>query len=100
MQKKILKRNNCKKISVYLGDVHAIGDGVFDIVVANINRNVLLEDIGKYADHLAEKGVLLLSGFYESDLEQIISEANEHHLKFDRNLKKNDWVAARFLKKS
>jgi ribosomal protein L11 methyltransferase len=97
--KENVRKNKCKKIDVKLGDVNAIGDEHFDFFIANINRNVLLSDLKVYATHLSEKGIVLLSGFYESDLKQIIAEAKLHHLEFDKNLTKNDWVAARFFRK-
>ena len=97
--KENVRKNNCKKIDVKLGNVNAIRNEHFDFIIANINRNVLLDDIETYSNHLAEKGILLLSGFYKSDLEQITTMARNYQLEFDKNLEKNDWVAARFIKK-
>lgn len=70
----------------------------FDIILANINKNILLHDIPYYANKLNPGGVLLLSGFYKEDLEEIKRAAAESGLKFIKSLDKNEWVAAQFAK--
>lgn len=91
-------KNNCKKISVQLGNANVIKAVEFDYILANINRNVLLNDMSVYATHLVEKGILLLSGFYTEDVEIIESAANENNLSLNYILVKNNWVAAKFIK--
>lgn len=67
-----IKLNNLEgKIAIYKGTVDCIEEKDFDIILANINRNVLLQDMKKYAEKLAEDGTLLLSGFYETDVEKL-----------------------------
>ena len=90
-----VQRNNCKNISVFEGDV-SILKNKYDIIIANINRNILLEDIPVYAKHLTEKGQLFLSGFYNEDLELIISKCEENQLNLNGKLRKNNWIAAEF----
>ena len=90
-----VERNNCENISVFEGDV-SILQNKYDIIFANINRNILLKDISIYAKHLNEKGQLFLSGFYNEDLELIISRCKENQLIFSDKIRKNDWVAAKF----
>src|SRR5690606_39241473 len=63
-----VERNNCKHITVYEGDVSLIRDRKYDVIIANINRNILLEDIPHYSKSLNKDGVLLLSGFYKDDI--------------------------------
>ena len=70
----------------------------FDYILANINRNVLLEDMANYGNHLISGGVLLLSGFYSEDLEIISKSAEDHGLNADKHITKNKWVGARFIK--
>ncbi len=65
--------NGVEDIQVLQGDRNAIPDLVFDCVLANINRNVLIEDMGQYADHLKPKGQLLMSGVLIED-ENVIDE--------------------------
>jgi len=92
-----IERNSSARVSVKLGgidDVH----GVFDIILANINRNVLLAQIASYSKMLIPGGVLLVSGFYEDDLAQIRECTSVNGLNFEAFITKNRWVAARFVK--
>ena len=71
----------------------------FDIILANINKNILLHDIPYYADLLAASGRLLLSGFYVPDLPDIQKEAEKNGLYLEKTNDKSEWMTARFLKK-
>lgn len=93
-----IARNNCHNIEVFKGDAALINQKLFDIILANINRNILLEDIKHYSKTLKRNGILLLSGIYENDLDVIKKEAENQHLKFEMYDSKNNWVAARFIK--
>ncbi|MCD4731125.1 MAG: 50S ribosomal protein L11 methyltransferase, partial [Bacteroidales bacterium] len=93
-----IDKNKCKSIRVELGDAGVIKPVEYDYILANINRNVLLQDIPVYATHLENNGVLLLSGFYTEDLRLIESLARDNNFKLDNKLSKNNWVAARFMK--
>ena len=66
--------------------------------MANINRNVLLEDIPKYAGVLHKNGLLFVSGFYVEDLDLIKEVATRSGFTFNGNLTKDNWVSARFIK--
>ncbi len=92
-----VRKNKCKKILVFQGDSAAIADQ-YDIILANINKNVLLKDMPVYTEHLTADGVLLLSGFYESDLDDIRQSTKKQGLSFDRSMVRNNWMAARFIK--
>ncbi len=92
-----VERNQCTAIKVYEGDVQLITDKSYDIIIANINRNVLLKDIKQYAKSLKSGGTLLLSGFYEKDLEMITAVCNEYKLEFQNSLNRNDWIAASYV---
>ena len=93
-----IAENKCKNIRVQLGDAGVIKAVEYDYIFANINRNVLLQDIPIYASHLVMNGILLLSGFYTEDLMLIESSARDYNLKLDHKLIRNNWVAARFMK--
>lgn len=93
-----IERNYCKNISVKLGDVSLLDNENFDVVIANINRNILLSDIPQYAKTLPSEGTLLLSGFYESDVPVITNKCNESNLKLVEKLERNQWVALKFRK--
>ena len=71
---------------------------VFDIILANINRNVLISDLAAYARHIDDNGRILMSGFYEHDIDPVKQEAARHGLVLKNNNQKNDWVALTFVK--
>ncbi len=93
-----VERNQCEQISVYEGDASLLKGKKYDVIIANINRNILLQDIGIYAQSLNENGTLLLSGFYTEDIPVIEKEANNHHLKLEKKLIRNNWVGLKLLK--
>ena len=94
------ERNACKHISVYEGDVSLLRDKTYDLIIANINRNILQQDIPAYAACLSENGLLLLSGFYTEDIALITEKCNENNLYFVGNYERNNWVACKFEKRA
>lgn len=94
-----IDRNDCNKIKVLQGDASQLINQQFDIIIANINRNILLDDIKHYAKVLKSGGTLLLSGLYERDLPLIQKEATLHNIEYVTHLEKHNWVAVRFIKK-
>jgi ribosomal protein L11 methyltransferase len=91
-------RNNCEHISVFKGDSALLMNRKYDVIIANINRNILLSDMEVYANCIQEKGVLLLSGFYQEDISIIDVEASKYNLKLETFIEKNNWVALKFNK--
>ncbi|MCF1421107.1 50S ribosomal protein L11 methyltransferase [Mangrovimonas futianensis] len=92
-----VERNNCSHINVYEGDANMLANRSYDVIIANINRNILLNDIKTYVASLNENGTLLLSGFYREDIPSIEAECNKHMLKLVETLEKNHWVALKFI---
>lgn len=90
--------NNCKHIRVFEGDSSLLVDKKYDVIIANINRNILLGDIKIYANCLNEEGVLLLSGFYQEDIPIIDAEASKFKLKLEEIIERNNWAALKYLK--
>ncbi|MFS4467188.1 50S ribosomal protein L11 methyltransferase [Maribacter sp. 2210JD10-5] len=90
-------RNGLDNITVKEGDASLLGDEKYDIIIANINRNVLLEDLPIYAKCMNPEAILLLSGFYKEDLELISKKCTAEGLKFEKNLEKNNWVASKYV---
>lgn len=91
--------NNCDNCHVQLGNIAQLKfEDSFDIVIANINKNVLLGEMGAYAKHLKPQGILILSGFYESDIPDLKEETIKHELVFKSNTTRNNWAAAIFEK--
>jgi ribosomal protein L11 methyltransferase len=93
-----IRKNKCRKISVFMGNGGLLNKVNFDVILANINRNVLLEDMNVYAEHLKSEGFLLLSGFYADDYEVISQSVKSCGFIPDKKNIKNSWVAARFIK--
>ncbi len=69
----------------------------FDTLIANINRNVLLEHLPEYPKMLAKNGVLLLSGFHERDVAMLCDVANANGLHFDSRTEKQGWICLKFI---
>jgi len=90
------EKNHCQNISVYLGDASLLKDQKYNVIIANINRNILLEDMHVYKKCLKSGGLLYLSGFYTQDLAIIKETCNNLGLEFVDNKEKNNWVAAKF----
>ncbi|MEQ6122998.1 50S ribosomal protein L11 methyltransferase [Pseudotenacibaculum sp. MALMAid0570] len=92
------ERNKCNHINVYEGDSSLLKERNYDVIIANINRNILLADMKTYTDCLNEDGVLLLSGFYEEDIPTINEEVSKYSLTFNKKIERNNWVALKYLK--
>ena len=92
------ERNNCTKIDTYCGDIELIEDKIFGLIIANINKNVLKAQIPSYSKTLVPGGTLLLSGFFESDVNEMIQYASDYHLKMVKVLTKETWAAIQLIK--
>jgi ribosomal protein L11 methyltransferase len=91
--------NNCHTIECRLGGAEVLaGEEPFDLILANINRNVLLEDMHAYARLLPSGNPILFSGFYEEDLPKIAAEATRQGLRYERHLTLRSWISAIFTK--
>ncbi len=95
--KENVQRNDCNDINVYQGDSSLLADKKYDIILANINRNILLEDIPIYANCLNTGGILFLSGFYLEDLDTISSKCGAYGLEFEKKLEKNNWISTKYV---
>jgi len=93
-----VQRNGCRHITVLEGDSSLLIGKKYDVVIANINRNILLSDMKTYTDCLRKNGVLLLSGFYKDDITIIENEVIKHGLVFDKMIQRNSWVALKYTK--
>jgi ribosomal protein L11 methyltransferase len=92
-----IELNGIPDIEIVLGDALAI-KGQFDVVLANINRNILLRDMHYYVDAMRPEAHIFFSGFYTEDLDSIKAEAERLGLRYRRHLSRNNWVAAEFVK--
>jgi ribosomal protein L11 methyltransferase len=91
------ERNNCKNIKVYEGDAAILKDKKYDLIIANINRNILLNDMQSYVDCLNPKGTILFSGFYTEDIPFIDASCIEKGLTFVKKLERNNWVSLKYV---
>lgn len=90
--------NNIHNITCLQGAMEDLGlvKNRYDIILANINKNVLLDEIKLYVQALNKGGYLLLSGFYTQDIDDIKSEALNRGLTFGKSYQKNNWACLMF----
>ena len=93
-----IRLNDENEIIVELGDASSLNDRQFDVILANINRNILLRDMKEYVKCLVDGGKIFFSGFYEEDLVLITKEAERLGLTYSNHVTKNNWTAAVFVK--
>jgi len=91
-------KNSVNNMTVIHGDANSIGNMEYDIILANINRNILLNDIPRYSKALKHDGLLILSGFYETDLRIINETTQKQGLQFISSKSDNKWVASTYRK--
>ena len=95
------KLNNVDNFEILLGDSMLLNNlnQQFDIIFANINRNIILSDMESYVKVLKNGGDIYFSGFYSTDLAVIISAANKNNLELEEKKEDNNWIAVKFKKK-
>ena len=92
-----LALNDINNIKVFQGDASSLAsEGPFDVVIANINRNILLADMQYYVARMNQGGEIYFSGFYESDLPMIQAEAERLGLRYISHRVEKEWTAAQF----
>ena len=91
------ERNNCKHINVYEGDAALLQGKKYDLIIANINRNILLNDMQSYVDCLNAGGTILFSGFYEEDIPFIDNSCAEKGLTYIKKFQRNNWVSLKYV---
>ncbi len=94
-----LERNNCKNIEILFGDVDLIADQTFGLIIANINKNVLTAHIESYSIALKKDGILLLSGFFDSDVAELVTFAADFHLEKQKVYSKEGWAGIQLVKR-
>ncbi len=93
--KENVERNKCSGIELNKSD-KASGDGKYDVILANINKNVILDNFSSFLELLAPNGILLLSGLLQTDETEIRTAAGKHSLTFHQKNVMNKWIVIRF----
>lgn len=90
--------NNVENIKVELGDASSLqGREPFDVIIANINRNILLQDMNCYTTCMHKNSEIYMSGFYVTDIPMIQEKAKSLGLKFIYHKEKNNWAVVKFI---
>ena len=90
--------NNCSKIDARLGDIDFVNESGFGLILANINKNVLKSHMALYAEKLNTAGKLLLSGFFETDANELLDLASKFGLKENKRMTKDEWCCLSLIK--
>ena len=94
-----VKINGEPQINVMLGDASLLAnEEPVDVFIANINRNIITADIAEYAKTLKSGGIMLLSGFYEEDVDVIMSQARLHSLDYQSHTVQDRWTCLHLVK--
>jgi len=93
-----IKRNNTPDINVFLGDIHTVNENKYDVILANITRNTLIEFIPFFSQMQTANGILILSGFFNSDVSFIINFADKNSYSHKNTFVKNNWAAIELYK--
>ncbi len=90
--------NETLSVIVELGDATSAFDVTFDVILANINRNIILDDLTRYTANLTNNGVLITSGYYVTDLPVIQEKARIFGLSYRGHSSLDNWCRATFVK--
>lgn len=93
-----VKTNKQSSIDVRLGGSETIKGNLFDVIIANINRNILLQNMTAYCETLKIGGSILFSGFFSSDVDLLMLEAKKHNLRLIYTTDKNEWTLLHLIK--
>src|SRR5690554_266587 len=90
--------NAVSKMQLKLGDASLLQkEGQFDLILANINKNILLADLPQYVKNMRPGSTLIMSGFYQNDLRDIDALAQKHQLRLKKTLENNQWAAVAYV---
>jgi ribosomal protein L11 methyltransferase len=90
--------NHCEEIMLATGDIHAFDGNIYDIIIGNITRNVIVEFLEDISLKLQTSGLFIASGFYEEDLSILQNKAREFNLQFINSNRKDKWCMSVFQK--
>lgn len=93
-----LEKNTINNVLVHKGNAEILLGKLFHTILANINKNVLLNDMPVYVQSIEKNGNLLLSGFFETDESEICQKANELGLRLEEKMINSQWAMLHFIK--
>ena len=91
--------NKCQLIKAFCGDINSIKESKYDIILANINKNIIISNISIYRDFLNTGGQLIISGFYDSEIVDIDMKAKAIKLELVSQKVKNSWASIHYIKR-
>lgn len=91
-------RNNCTHIECLWGDIDLVEGRNFGLIIANINKNILKQHMSVYSKALENNGILLLSGFFTTDVEEMAMFCSAHKLKQTKLFTKDEWACIQLIK--
>lgn len=91
--------NNCSNVEVRLGGVEKILSNTFNLILANINKNILKLDMHRYVNSLEKHGKLLISGFFSTDVDELVELAESLKLTLESVITKDEWALVVLIKK-
>jgi ribosomal protein L11 methyltransferase len=92
------ERNQCIHIETICGDVDVLAGRQFELILANINKNVLKAHMSAYAEMLVPSGTLMISGFFETDVDELVAVASRYGFAHTGTLTKETWASLTFKK--
>jgi ribosomal protein L11 methyltransferase len=92
------ERNNCNSIETRCGDIDVVSHENFGLILANINKNVLKMHIPSYSKLLEDGGMLMISGFFDTDAEELIKFASDFGLREIGRSTRDEWCCIHFMK--
>jgi ribosomal protein L11 methyltransferase len=90
-------RNDCNNITAIHSDASCIETNAYDIILANINRNIIVSDMHRYRNGMKKGAVLLLSGFYLADIPQVTAAALSEGLTAAGSIEEHEWASLKFV---
>jgi len=93
-----LKLNECENVTIAHGDDTLLVGKTFDLIIANINKNILIKHFSAYSKSLKTNGLMLVSGFFETDKNDVIEEAKKNGFVFEWYSTKDEWALVQFRK--
>lgn len=92
------EHNHSVETQFFCGDIDLIRGREFNLILANINKNILKSQMPDYSKTLTVGGKLLLSGFFETDVEELVQTAKEYDFQYDFHITKDGWAAIQLIK--